>query len=73
MHLYKNLFANFFLSSFDVHTSHTMQVSENKVNNLSIGRGQKGRGRRKEKGKRGERKGEQMGRKVGRGRQLLPV
>ena len=48
-----------------------MQVSENKVNNLSIGRGQKGW--RKEKGKRGERKGEQMGRKVGRGRQLLPV
>ena len=72
MQLYKNLFANFFLSSFcNVRTSHTMQVSENKVNNLSIGRGQKGW--RKEKGKRGERKGEQMGRKVGRGRQLLPV
>ena len=32
----------------DVRASHTMQVSGNTVNNLAIGRGQKGRGRRKE-------------------------
>ena len=58
MHLYKNLFANFFLSFCNVRTSHTMQVSENKINNLSIGRGPKGRGRRKE-GRKGKERGEE--------------
>ena len=68
MHLYKNLFANFFLSFFNVCTSHTMQVSENNLSWEEEG------GKKGEMGKRWERKkGEQMGRKVGRGRQLLPV